>query len=179
MSQQGYGAYGAPVAPVAPGDGSGPGATPVVHRPWSTVLLTFHWIGAIGGALAAVIGAVALVSAVITSRVASEGINEPWGIVIGAVLLTIAAGALAVCVPLLVLTVQGRRAARAGRAGLLFGVAVAATVVGALGVLGTLNALLLTDPVTTAAGVLVWGAYLAAAIRLLVVVRRQRRSSGP
>ena len=152
-----------------------PVETPVAtHRPWSTILLVLHWIGVVVGGVLAVIGLVVLGISAAGSREVDYGMYEPWGFLIGGVVLVIGGVALAVCVPLLVFTIKGRRAASQGRFGMLFGVGIAAACLGGLSVLSALASM---EPVSITTALLLSGSYTFVGVRLTQAARMARGGS--
>lgn len=135
-----------PGAPATPRDGRSPessltdGGPPVRHRPWSTVLLVVHVVGLVVG-VGAVVGGVAIAVAAGTQTPdPTDGIYEPWGLVIGGVLAVLGVVALLAAGALTALTAWGRRAADTGRPGPLRGLAIAVVVLAGLGWAGSLAA---------------------------------------
>lgn len=165
----------------AEGYGYGYGPPPVetrvaTHRPWSTILLVLHWIGVVVGGVLAVIGLVVLGISAAGAAEVDYGMYEPWGFLIGGVVLVVGLVALAVCVPLLVFTIKGRRAASEGRFGMLFGVGIAATCLGGLSVLSSLAGM---EPVTVTTALLLAGSYTFVGVRLAQATRRPRVGPPP
>lgn len=138
-------------------------APPVRHRPWSTVLLALHVIAVVGGALA-LVGGGAMLAISATAPEPTDGINEPWGIVIGAILAAFGAVVLVAAGILTMATVRGRRAADVGRAGTLRGVSIAALVLAGLGPFGSLTS---GDMSTFVVLLVPAGIYALPAIRIL------------
>jgi len=112
------------------------GGSLVPHRPWSTVLLVVHALGVPAG-VAVVVYSVVMVVAAYAPPDPEDGINEPWGLVIGPVLAAFGVGVIVAAVVLTMLTVHGRRAADQGRPGWLHGLAITAVVFAAMGAVGS------------------------------------------
>lgn len=156
--------------------GYGYGPPPVdarvaAHRPWSTILLVLHWVGVVVGGVLTVLGIVVLAISAAGSREVEYGMYEPWGFLIGGVVLVAGGAALAVSLPLLVFTIKGRRGAREGRFGILFGVGIAAVCLGGLSVLGSLASL---EPVSISTTLLLSGGYAFVGVRLAQATRTPR-----
>lgn len=110
----------------------------VPHRPWSTILLVIHVLGLAAGILALGFG-VAFVVAAAIERSDPDGINEPWGLVIG-MLLMVGGGAVGVIAGIVTkLTVAGRREAEQGRPGGLRTVAIVVLAFAGVWCVATLN----------------------------------------
>lgn len=146
---------------------------PVTHRPWSTVLLVVHALGVVLGSLAALGGVVIFVVTATAAPPTDDGINEPWGLVIGGVMAVVGGLMLAASIPLSVLSVRGRRAADEGRPGTLHGVAIAAVALGGVGLLGQLST---GDPILSLFGLLFWGLYVLLGIAVLRATRTVRQA---
>lgn len=145
------------------------GYRPVPHRPWSTVFLVAHAV--VGGlGLLAVGGAALVVGLTLLNQPGPgyEGINEPYGLVIGAVLVVVGVPLAVAQAVLVVLATSGRRAADAGRTGQLTGVAVASLGLAALGLMVWVTAGGLAGLV---AGVPVFGVYAVPGVGLLLGMR--------
>lgn len=170
------GQTGPPVAPEPPREVNqhvpGDAYVPLVpHRPWSTVLLVVHALGVVIGSLVA-LGGVVIFAVAAGATPPDDGIYEPWGLVIGAVMAVVAVVMLGASIPLTVLSVRGRRDADRGRPGMLHGVAIAAVVIGGVGALGQL---LTGEPVISLFGLLLWGLYALLGFQVLRSTRQSPR----
>lgn len=164
---------GAPGAPPHPGEYArvdAPGV-PVTHRPWSTLLLVVHSLGVVAGTLVALGGVVIFTIAATAEPPRDTGINEPWGLVIGAVMAIVGVAMLVASIPLTVLSVRGRRAADHGSPGMLHGVAIAVVAIGGIGVLGQLAT---GDLVISLFGLVLWGLYALLGFLVLRSTRTMR-----
>lgn len=137
----------------------------VAHRPWSTLLLAAHVVGTAAGAVGLVV-AVVLAAMAIRPPADPDAINEPYGLVVGAVLGVAGLVAVGVGVGLWVATVAARRSADAGSSSSLrvLSIVALALVAAIAGVLVTVGGLPGALP-----AVVVCGPYAACAVRLLRV----------
>lgn len=129
-------------------DGAGdlPGS-PAVHRPWSTVLQVGYVLALGLGVVVALAGLWLVVSTGAPSSSPPDEADEPWGLVIGVVMLAVAAVVIPVGASLARATARGRTQADAGDTRALRGAAVAGIWLGVLAVLPVLVLMMLL-PVT-------------------------------
>ena len=155
--------------PWAAWGGPPPPVRPVPHRPWSTLFLVVHAVvGAVG--VLALAGAALAVGNDLAYRPGpgDTGIDEPYGLVVGAVLGVVGLPTVIVSALLIVLATRGRRAADAGAPGLLTGTAVTSLVVAGLGLMGSIA---FGGLYGLATGVPLFGVYATPGIAVLVGAR--------